>query len=497
MMWHQQEKNSRKISNMGIPTLSSRRHSSGGLMTFVTLLLFATLATLVWNYEGVQRLVKLLPTDGFYSGAKHPTNVLTPISSAQSEVIPRQEIPAGSDASKNDSDATVPHETQSLQPLVVPLTILEGAVAEGAVCLDGSPPGYHLHEGNGGNARNWVLFLEEGAWCESEAACKVRARAHLGSSKWMNDRTFEGILSNSEEVNPDFYNWNRVFVRYCDGASFSGNSSLPTKTEGNALHYRGESIWNFVIDDLLKKGLNKVEKALLGGCSAGGLSSILHCDKLRTVLPRAKVVKCMSDAGFFVDMKTYKGENKIQTYFKNVVDLHNVSGTLPEYCTETRNSVECFFPQYLISEMKTPLFVVNGAYDWWQMDNIVAPDPLGEWDDCKNNAISCTNAQLEIIQGYRKELLEALKPIQNSKKHGMFVDGCFHHCQASYDAFWSGPHAPHVKGKTASQALGDWYFERDTTASSVIDCAYPCNPTCPPKTSGRLSVGRPSFRNWS
>lgn len=49
--------------------------------------------------------------------------------------------------------------------------------------------------------------------------------------------------------------------------------------------------------------------------------------------------------------------------------------------------------------------------------------------------------------GYRKELLEALKPIQNSKKHGMFVDGCFHHCQASYDAFWSGPHAPHVKGK--------------------------------------------------
>lgn len=51
--------------------------------------------------------------------------------------------------------------------------------------------------------------------------------------------------------------------------------------------------------------------------------------------------------------------------------------------------------------------------------------------------------------------------------------------------------------QTASQALGDWYFERDTTASSVIDCAYPCNPTCPPKTSGRLSVGRPSFRNWS
>jgi hypothetical protein len=43
-------------------------------------------------------------------------------------------------------------------------------------------------------------------------------------------------------------------------------------------------------------------QALLGGCSAGGLSSILHCDKFKAALPGAKVVKCMSDAGFFVNM---------------------------------------------------------------------------------------------------------------------------------------------------------------------------------------------------
>lgn len=24
-------------------------------------------------------------------------------------------------------------------------------------------------------------------------------------------------------INPDFYNWNRVKVRYCDGASFTGD----------------------------------------------------------------------------------------------------------------------------------------------------------------------------------------------------------------------------------------------------------------------------------
>lgn len=33
------------------------------------------------------------------------------------------------------------------------------------------------------------------------------------------------------------------------------------------------------------------------------------------------------------------------------------------------------------------------------MDNIVVPDPLGEWDHCKNNPAACTEPQLKTIQG--------------------------------------------------------------------------------------------------
>jgi len=36
-------------------------------------------------------------------------------------------------------------------------------------------------------------------------------------------------------MSPDFFNWNRVFVRYCDGASFSGNASLPADKKVVAL----------------------------------------------------------------------------------------------------------------------------------------------------------------------------------------------------------------------------------------------------------------------
>lgn len=42
-------------------------------------------------------------------------------------------------------------------------------------------------------------------------------------------------------------------------------------------------------------------QALLSGCSAGGLASILHCDEFRDLFPGTTKVKCLSDAGMFLD----------------------------------------------------------------------------------------------------------------------------------------------------------------------------------------------------
>lgn len=42
-------------------------------------------------------------------------------------------------------------------------------------------------------------------------------------------------------------------------------------------------------------------QALLSGCSAGGLATLIHCDDFRDVLPMDAKVKCLSDAGFFLN----------------------------------------------------------------------------------------------------------------------------------------------------------------------------------------------------
>ncbi|XP_010418576.1 PREDICTED: pectin acetylesterase 6-like [Camelina sativa] len=110
---------------------------------------------------------------------------------------------------------------------MVPLTLIQGADSKGAVCLDGTLPGYHLDRGFGSGANSWLIQLEGGGWCNNHRSCVYRKTSRRGSSKFMEKAlAFTGILSNKPEENPDFFNWNRIKLRYCDGASFSGEFDL-------------------------------------------------------------------------------------------------------------------------------------------------------------------------------------------------------------------------------------------------------------------------------
>ncbi|WZZ46570.1 hypothetical protein YC2023_042829 [Brassica napus] len=45
--------------------------------------------------------------------------------------------------------------------LLVNITFVRNAVAKGAVCLDGSPPAYHLDRGSGTGINSWLIQLED------------------------------------------------------------------------------------------------------------------------------------------------------------------------------------------------------------------------------------------------------------------------------------------------------------------------------------------------
>ncbi|KAL0412851.1 UNVERIFIED_CONTAM: Pectin acetylesterase 6 [Sesamum radiatum] len=255
--------------------------------------------------------------------------------------------------------------------LMVGLTLVQGADAKGAVCLDGTLPGYHLHRGFGTGANSWLIQLEGGGWCNNLRSCIYRKTTHRGSSKYFEKVIpFTGILSNKPEENPDFFNWNRVKVRYCDGASFSGDS----EDKAAGLQFRGQKIWLAAMEELMSKGMRNADQALLSGCSAGGLASILHCDEFRSLFPISTKVKCLTDAGLFMDSADVSGGHTLRNFFAGVVSLQDVQKNLPSTCTDHLDPTSCFFPQNLIANIKTPMFILNAAYDSWQVS-----DPFSNW----------------------------------------------------------------------------------------------------------------------
>ncbi|OEL36850.1 Pectin acetylesterase 5 [Dichanthelium oligosanthes] len=360
-------------------------------------------------------------------------------------------------------------------PTLVDLTLVYD---RGAVCLDGTPPGYHFLPGFGEGSHSWLLHLEGGSWCPNLKSCARRQKTSLGSSAYMDSRVdFVGILSDDESQNPDFYNWNKVKIRYCDGASFSGNVQDQVKN-GTGFFFRGQRIWEAVMADLLSKGLSRAKQAFLTGCSAGGLSTYIHCDDFQALLPKTPTVKCLADGGFFLDVEDISGRRYMRAFYNDVARLQDVRKKFP-HCRSDMEPGQCFFPREVAKSITTPMFILNPAYDYWQVEHVLSPegsDPQNLWRNCRVDITKCSSKQLEILQGFRKALLDAIDELKNRRDWGMFIDSCFIHCQSMKAITWHSPSATRINNKTVAEAVGDWFFDRREVKE--IDCEYPCNPTC-------------------
>ena len=146
-----------------------------------------------------------------------------------------------------------------------PPLALQAAASTGAVCLDGSPPGYYSRAGVGPDRSKFLLVIQGGGWCTSSAgtegakeACSSRAATSLGSSKsWASHipEDVHGMTSGNCTVNPAFCNWTVAYIYYCDGASFTGDNAAPVPVPGgkvSPIFFRGRRVLDANIDSLLR-----------------------------------------------------------------------------------------------------------------------------------------------------------------------------------------------------------------------------------------------------
>jgi len=203
--------------------------------------------------------------------------------------------------------------------------------------------------------------------------------------------------------------------------------------------------------------------------AAGGLATYLHADSVGAYLPQNIKFRAIADAGYFLDIKTVSGVFLFQEMGKYVYQMQNMSGGVNQNCLEAHLDNEewrCFFAPYSYPFIKTPIFVLNSVYDTAQLAGILQLGCLPP---------NCSQEMMEFFDNFRVEFLSQATPAIISTSNGFFGDSCLVHCQTLTDDTWS---VYKVSGQLMSETFANWYFGRNGK-TRVLDCVYPCNPTCP------------------
>lgn len=281
-----------------------------------------------------------------------------------------------------------------------------------AVCLDGSPGAYYVRRGSsdyGSSGPEKVLFFfQGGGWCTIRETndtfydytnCLRRANTFLGSTNnFTQEESFskmklnQGYLSTDPQVNPAFHDWTTVYVRMCEGSSFSGRVLDPLQViesdsgKNTSLYFRGNYILEAIASETLSSSVRNISHVVVGGASSGGLAAFLHGHQVadwvqnKLQVGAGTKVAYFPEVGFFPDWKNPAPPSSAMNPYsyhelmKFVYEENNVTDTLPKQCLEERSKdeyYECMLAQNVVQYLDKPYFIVQSDYDSYQLPVIL------------------------------------------------------------------------------------------------------------------------------
>ena len=383
----------------------------------------------------------------------------------------------------------------------------DAVAARSAACLDGTWPAFYLWPG--AEPTKFVIFLEGGGWCFSEEECLQRSKGGLGSSAKYGATMADagGIMSASAAQNPHFFNWTKVFAKYCDGSSMSGARVGVSNASGMPLHYRGRANLDAVLDTLALQGsggaragrgggTGAATEVVLTGGSAGGLAVILHLDHVASRMPTGARVVGLPDAGYFADLPNTAGAHVYRGFFQAADPVWNTTagGGTHAAClasTPPEQKWQCLMAQYVAAKTATPMFVMNAAIDVYQVQNVLQVGCV---------PAQCSAEQFAQMEKYRVDFVaSALAPALANPANGAWVDSCIMHEQNVYYCSGGKPgrnayncqgwQEEKVNGLTPQQAFLRWYTGGIGSHFTIDSASWPSNPTCSWHFSGSRRRG--------
>eukprot|EP01013_Petalomonas_cantuscygni_P022856 TRINITY_DN44179_c0_g1_i1.p1 TRINITY_DN44179_c0_g1~~TRINITY_DN44179_c0_g1_i1.p1 ORF type:complete len:467 (+),score=62.49 TRINITY_DN44179_c0_g1_i1:145-1401(+) len=404
----------------------------------------------------------------------------------------------------------------------------------GAVCIDGSPGVYYFAPAaNPEHANKWVMFFEGGGWCYNEVDCYHRSFTGLGSSSTYPSQHDGGDAPDSHlcKVNPTFCEYNRVWLPYCDGNSFSGDREDPVVVRGKPLYFRGHRILQTVLHELTTHhNLNAVTHFFLTGCSAGGLATFIHTnfvgDYLGSVTnalildadeadpavrarhaairasdhsPRVLRYGSAPLSGFFLN---HPNVADVPVYFSEIMYIAGLSAArsgLDQRCvTEAVKAGDdwrsCNFAAVTYTRAVFPIFPINSKFDAWQTACILGsvlppnfPNQTGSENGMCDQATptyhgcdskpytNCSKSEKDMMVAYQASFDATLRTSSTYSRrgNGAFIYNKHTHCYESAPVGWDNTR---VRGVLISDAVAKWWATPGAPATENThhcDAFYP------------------------
>lgn len=161
------------------------------------------------------------------------------------------------------------------------------------MCLDGSPAGLYFSKGYGSGRNKTVFYFLGGGWCKGKYPkdvaydCYNRSFTKLGSTEnWADTSTsIDKTFAADPEKDVIFYNWNRIFVIYCDGTGHQGYIESPLNISGKSIYFKGHYNTMTHLDWALRKLPPEImDSFALYGFSAGGQAVFTWIETFKNII---------------------------------------------------------------------------------------------------------------------------------------------------------------------------------------------------------------------
>lgn len=324
---------------------------------------------------------------------------------------------------------------------------IQNATERQAICNDGSPAVYYYRAGADENIDKWLVHLEGGGNCASDEECFERwttQKPRMTSNKYPDSIKGIGILSTNQKINPDFYNFNHVFVKYCSSDFWSGDNEH--EIEGQTMYMKGQNIVDSLFEDLqnpdiiTSNNLSEASHVLFAGSSAGAVGLVRNLDRIAQELAPIDV-KGVNDSAwaYFIELAMSFGLGSPDEPGKASSEYHNAR--LDESCVEANEdeAYQCGRSSYYKQYIETPLFLYIDQVD----QNLIEGSAL--YDQPEEDHQMLLDAYANII----RESVEDME--------GVFSTRVGQH---------TALRSPHfndmlVDGHSYQEILGNWYFDRE------------------------------------